>query len=188
MDGFTVVDAGVAVVIVLSALLAYARGLVREGLAIAGWIGAAMLAFAFAPLAQPLVREVPYLGDFLGDSCELSLLAAYATVFAAGLVLASLFTPLLSSLVQRSVLGGLDQGLGFLFGALRGILLVAVTLLVYDRVFPSGSLAMVDQSRSAQVFSALTGNINQAVPNQAPGWLVNRYGSLTANCPAPQPN
>ena len=38
----------VAVVIVVSALLAYSRGLVRELLAIAGWIGATIVAFIFA--------------------------------------------------------------------------------------------------------------------------------------------
>lgn len=186
MDGFTIVDAGVAAVIVLSALLAYSRGLVREGMAILAWVGAAILAFAFAGLAQPLVREIPYLGDFLGESCELSIIAAFAAVFALGLILASIFTPLLSSIVQRSALGGLDQGLGFLFGALRGILLVGVALLVYDRVMPDGSAEIIDQSRSAKVFAAFQGNLDSAVPNEAPGWLVSRYAELTAICGAPK--
>ena len=55
MEGFTLVDAGVAGIIVLSAILAYSRGLVREAMAIAGWVGAAVLAFVFAESAQPLV-------------------------------------------------------------------------------------------------------------------------------------
>ncbi|MGB1179481.1 MAG: CvpA family protein, partial [Lentibacter algarum] len=57
MEGFTIVDGVVALIIVVSALLAYSRGLVREGLAIAGWILAAVLAFIFAPQVQPLVKE-----------------------------------------------------------------------------------------------------------------------------------
>lgn len=185
MDGFTLVDAGVAAVIVLSALLAYSRGLVREGMAIMGWVGAAVLAFAFAGLAQPLVREIPVVGDFLGESCELSIIAAFAAVFAVGLILTAVFTPLLSSFIQRSALGGLDQGLGFLFGALRGILLVGVALLVYDRVMPDGSAAMIDESRSAKIFAAFQGNLDDAVPNEAPSWLVSRYAELTATCGAP---
>ena len=60
MDGFTIIDGVVAVVIVLSALLAYGRGLVRELMAIVGWIAAAVLAFLFAPQVEPLVRELPY--------------------------------------------------------------------------------------------------------------------------------
>ncbi len=185
MDGFTLVDAGVAAIIVLSALLAYSRGLVREGMSILGWIGAAIFAFAFADMAQPLVREIPVVGDFLGESCELSIFAAFAAVFALGLIIAAIFTPLLSSFVQRSALGGIDQGLGFLFGALRGILLVGIALLVYDRIIPDGTAAIVENSRSAQIFSSFTANLNQAVPTEAPEWLKTRYAELTASCAQP---
>ncbi len=185
MDGFTLVDAGVACVIVLSAILAYSRGLVREGMAIVGWVGASLLAFAFAPLAQPLVKEIPVVGDFLRDSCELSIIAAFAAVFAGGLILAAIFTPLLSSIIQRSALGGLDQGLGFLFGALRGIILVGVAFMVFDRAVAAGSVPMVDNSRSAMIFGSFQGKLDTAVPSDAPDWLVGRYAQLTANCGAP---
>lgn len=193
MDGFTLIDAGVAVIIVLSAVLAYSRGFVREAMAIAGWVGAAVLAFVFAPTAQPLVKEIPVLGDFLADSCELSIIAAFAAVFAIGLILASLFTPLFSSVVQRSALGGLDQGLGFLFGVLRGIVLVGVAFLVYDRAVAANTVPMVDDSRSAKIFASFQANIDAAVPDDAPGWIVTRYNDLTAACagtpvaPAPAP-
>lgn len=195
MEGFTLVDAGVAVIIVLSAILAYSRGFVREAMAIVGWIGAAVLAYVFAPQAMPLVKEIPVLGSFLGDSCELSMIAAFAAVFAIGLILASLFTPLFSSVVQRSALGGLDQGLGFLFGVLRGIVLVGVAFLVYDRAVAANTVPMVDDSRSARIFASFQGKIDAAVPDDAPGWIVTRYNSLTAVCapggstatPAPAP-
>ena len=49
MDGFTIIDGVVALFIVLSALLAYSRGFVREALAIAGWVAAGIVAFVFAP-------------------------------------------------------------------------------------------------------------------------------------------
>jgi len=99
MDAFTLVDAGVAVIIIVSGILAYSRGFVRETLAIVGWIVAAILAFMLAPAAQPLISEIPYLGNFLGDSCELTVIAAFAAVFALSLVLTSLFTPLFSSFI-----------------------------------------------------------------------------------------
>ncbi len=191
MEGFTLVDAGVAVIIVMSAILAYSRGFVREAMAIVGWIGAAMLGYAFAPAAQPLVKELPMVGKFLGDSCELSIIASFAAVFAVGLILASLFTPLFSSVVQRSALGGIDQGLGFLFGVVRGILLVGVAFLVYDRAVAANTVPMVDDSRSAKIFASFQANIDAAVPDDAPGWIVSRYNSLTAVCtgttPAPAP-
>ena len=185
MEGFTLVDAGVAGIIVLSAILAYSRGFVREAMAIVGWVGSAFLAFLFAKSAQPLVKELPVVGDFLKDSCELSIIAAFAAVFAVGLILAALFTPLFSSVIQRSALGGLDQGLGFLFGVLRGILLVGVAFLVYDRAVAANTVPMVDNSRSAKIFASFQANIDAAVPTDAPNWIVSRYTDLTAACAAP---
>lgn len=185
MEGFTFVDGVVAGVIVLSAILAYSRGLVRESMAIAGWVGAAFLAFIFAPSAQPLIKEVPVLGEFLADSCELSMIGAFAVVFAVGLILASLFTPLLSSVVQRSALGGIDQALGFLFGVARGAVLVLVAFLVYDRALAGTAVAMVDESRSIKVYASFQERVNAAVPDGAPDWIVQQYNDLTQSCVAP---
>jgi len=123
MESFTLIDGAIALVIVVSAILAYSRGLIRELLSIAGWIIAAVVAFALAPAVEPWIRELPYLGDLLGDSCELTIIASFAAVFAVTLMIVALFTPLFSSLIRNSALGGIDQGLGFFFGVLRGILL-----------------------------------------------------------------
>ena len=185
MEGFTLIDGVVALVIVLSAILAYSRGFVREAMAIAGWVGAAILAFLFAETAQPLVKEIPVVGDFLKDSCELSIIVAFGVVLAIGLILASLFTPLLSSAIHASVLGGLDQGIGFAFGVLRGIILVGVALLVYDRAVADNTVPMVDNSRSAKIFASFQSNIDEAVPDEAPGWILSRYNTLTQACAAP---
>lgn len=190
MEGFTIIDGVVAAVIVLSAILAYSRGVVREIMAIAGWAGAAVVAFVFAPVAQPLIREIPVLGKFLGDSCELSVIAAFAGVFALGLVVLSLFTPLFSSAIRNSALGGLDQGLGFLFGVLRGVLLVAVALIVYNRAVATNTIPMIDTSRSAKVFASFQQNIDAQIPSDAPGWIVAQYEKLVSTCasaPTPTP-
>ncbi len=194
MDNFTWVDGGAALIILLSAVLAYARGLVRELMAIAGWVGAAILAFLFAPAATPIVKEIPVVGEFLADSCELSVVAAFAGVFAIGLIVAALFTPLFSSVVQRSALGGIDQALGFLFGVLRGVLLIAVAFIVYDRALSNASIAAIDESRTAKVFANFQASIDASIPQDAPGWIVARYNDLTTVCtpeaggtPAPAP-
>lgn len=181
---FTLVDAGVAIITVLSALLAYSRGFVREAMAIAGWVGATILAFIFADQAQPLIRQIPVVGDFIGDSCELSIIASFAAVFAVALVVVSIFTPLFSSLVQRSALGGLDQGLGFLFGVARGILLVAVAFFVYERILVTQDIEMIDDSRSAVVFQQFTDQIANQDPEAALGWITTQYEQLVGDCGA----
>ena len=182
MESFTVIDGVVAAVIILSAILAYARGFVRESLAILGWLGAAVLAFIFADAVRPMIAQVPVLDNFLGESCELAMIAAFAVVFALALVLFSIITPLFSSVVQRSALGGVDQGMGFLFGVARGILLVAIAFIVYERVMTTTAVPMVDNSRSAKVFQRMTGQLDAEIPQDAPGWITNRYNQLVANC------
>lgn len=182
MEGFTVIDAVVAGVIVLSAILAYSRGFVREAMAIVGWIVAAIAAFVLAPLAQPIVRELPVLGDYVGDSCELSIIAAFAITFAVALVIASIFTPLLSGAVRNSALGGIDQGLGFLFGVARGILLIVVAMIVYDRVVANDGVPMVENSRTAKVFARSQADLDSAIPEDAPGWIVAQYETLVGIC------
>ncbi len=178
MGDFTLIDGVVAIIIVLSALLAYSRGFVREALAIAGWILATVLAFMFAGSVQPLVKQIPFVGDLIGDSNELSVIVSFAAVFAIVLVVVSIFTPLFSSLIQRSALGGLDQGFGFLFGAFRGILLVAVAFFVYQTVLESQNIEMVENSRSKAVFSQLTGRIEDRDPEAALGWITQKYEQL----------
>jgi membrane protein required for colicin V production len=184
MENLTAVDGGAAVIVLISAILAYSRGLVRELLSILGWIGAAVVAFIFAPSAQPIVKELPVIGEFLSESCELSVVAAFAGVFGIALIVAAIFTPLFSSAVQRSALGGIDQALGFLFGAARGVLLIAVAFIVYDRALSDQAIAMIDDSRTAKVFANFQANIDENIPSDAPGWIVARYNELTNICVA----
>ncbi|CAM3247048.1 CvpA family protein [Paracoccus nototheniae] len=184
MDGFTIIDAVVAAVIILSAILAWSRGFVRESLAILGWIAAAVLAFLFAPTVRPMIAQLPVLDRFLGDSCELATIAGFAVVFALALVIFSIITPLFSSVVQRSALGGVDQGMGFLFGVARGILLVAIAFIVHDRVMTTQNVAMVENSRSAQVFERMRTQMDDQIPADAPGWIVGRYEQMVAGCTA----
>lgn len=151
-------------------------------MSIAGWIAAAVVAFLFAPAAQPLMSEIPVLGDFLSDSCELGVIAAFAAVFAVALVVVSVFTPVFAGAVQRSALSGVDQGLGFLFGVARGIVLVLLAFLVYDRVLTTESLPVIDNSRSAVIFLRAQGSIDENLPEDAPGWIVSRYEELVGSC------
>lgn len=185
MEGFTIVDAVVAVVILISAILAYSRGLVREILAILGWVAAAVAAFYLTPMAEPLVREIPVINEFLADSCELSVIAAFVAVFVLALILIAILIPLFSGAVQRSSVSGVDQALGFLFGVLRGALLVVVALIVYDRVLIGDPIPAVDESRTVAIFGEVQTALAASIPTEAPAWIVERYEDLVGSCGAP---
>lgn len=79
-------------------------------------------------------------------------------------------------------MAGSDQALGFLFGAARGVLLIAIAFIVYDRALSDQRIEMIDNSRTALVFANFQRQIDDNIPSDAPGWIVDRYNDLTNVC------
>ncbi len=182
MEGVNIIDGAVLFLVFLSAILAYSRGVVRETMAIVGWIVAAFLAFIFAPQVKPLVKEVPMIGPILADSCELAIIASFVAVFAVALVIMSFFTPLLTSLINKTAADKIDRAMGFLFGVLRGIAVIAVMFFAYKSILSSDSFALVDESRSAIIFGNVVTNIEKRNPERALGWITTKYENLVSAC------
>jgi len=182
MEGFTLIDGIVALIVVVSAILAYSRGFVRECMSIAGWVIAAILGYQLAPKAVPLIKELPVLGTYIADSCELSVITSFFGVFAIALVIVSLFTPLVSSWLRDSAVGKVDQGLGLVFGVLRGIILIAIALVVVDRFTAGDPIPAIENARSLQIFDNTQSRLNDNLPTDAPSWITERYEALVSTC------
>ncbi|MDB2610267.1 CvpA family protein [Amylibacter sp.] len=187
MDSFTLVDGASIAILLISAILAYSRGLTRELLSIAGWIAAAVSAFIFAPSVEPLIREIPIIRDIVGSRCELSIIAAFAAVFALTLAVVAIFTPLFSGIIQRSILSSFDQSLGFLFGAVRGLILVLVALVVYN--FIGADLDIIENSTTKKILAGSETYMQNAIEKDGDAgkaslasWMQNRYEELTTSC------
>ncbi|MEP1289774.1 MAG: CvpA family protein, partial [Nitratireductor sp.] len=106
----------------VSAVLAMVRGFSREILSIASWAAAAAAAYFFHPLVQPYVT--PYI-----DNAQIALAAAAAIVFFVALIVVSVITMKVADFIINSRVGALDRTLGFVYGAARGVLVIAVALL-----------------------------------------------------------
>lgn len=186
MEEITIFDGIVAFVMLFSGILAYSRGLLRETLAIAGWIVAAIGAFFIAPLATPLVYEIPFLSDIIGSSCELSIISAFIFTFILVLIVVSVLVPVLSGTVRHSALGGIDQMFGLMFGILRGLVLVLVVLIVHDRLVPKGDgIGMIEDSLTKRLLSTSQAGIETQIPNNAPKWIIDRFDELMVSCRPP---
>jgi membrane protein required for colicin V production len=179
---FTVVDAGVAVITLLSGILAYSRGFTREMFAIAGWAAAAVAAFYLAPILEPLIREAPVVGSYLAASCVISMIAAFTIVVAAALLILSVFTPLIAGLVLDSMLAPIDRILGFLFGILRGLVLIAVAFLIYTNLSGVEAWPPLDNAASRTVFTESSAILEQSLPDAIPDWFGTRIDALMVNC------
>lgn len=179
---FTYVDAVVGVVTLLSAFLAYQRGLTREILAIGGWILAGFAGLYFAPMVEPLIRELPLVGEFLASSCVISMIVAFALVVAAGLLILAVFTPIFSSAILESALGPVDRVLGFLFGVARGVVLIAVAYLIYTSLSGDEIIPALENAASKPIFDQAAALIDQHRPEELPGWLSERIDALMSPC------
>lgn len=122
-------DLGLIVVILISALLAMLRGFTREVLAIASWGAAALAAIYLHPLVLPYIK--PYVAK---DVIALAISAA--AVFFATLIVVSLITIKFSDAILDSKVGALDRSLGFLFGAVRGLLLCVIAFVFFNWLVP----------------------------------------------------
>jgi membrane protein required for colicin V production len=124
-----ILDIIVIVVIALSALLAFARGFVKEALSILAWVGAAFATVYGLPYARPYA-------DQLISSPMIAAAAASVAIFVVSLIVISIITSAIARGVQRSSLSALDRSLGFLFGAARGIVLACLGILVISWTIP----------------------------------------------------
>ncbi len=123
------VDIAVLGVIALSAVFAFARGLVREILSIVAWVGAALITLYGFNYGYGLVSRfvsTPLLAD----------LVAGAGLFVAGLILLTIITGYLARLVYSTSLSPIDRTLGLVFGLMRGAVLVSLAYLVLDVSLP----------------------------------------------------
>jgi len=119
---FTAFDVLVAVVLLLSVVVALVRGAVREIISLLAWVGAAVTAwYGFAPLR-------PVIGEAVGQPL-LADLATFAVVFVVPLVVLKLLGGLVTRRVEGSALAGLDRLFGLFYGLLRGAVLVCAAWL-----------------------------------------------------------
>lgn len=125
----TWVDAALGAVVLLSAAVAFFRGLVREVLSLGAWVGAAAAAFFARPQLLPHSSawiDPPWLADAVGAGA----------VFIVALIILKLATNWLADLVQDSALGGLDRVLGLAFGAARGAVLLILAYILAGMFAP----------------------------------------------------
>jgi membrane protein required for colicin V production len=115
----TAFDVGVGVLVLISAILATARGLTREVLSLATWAGSAAIAVYMWQYHPDIARQ--YIAE--------QVVADIATVvvsFIVALIVLHLLTMRIADFVVDSRIGPIDRTLGFVFGVLRGILIAIV--------------------------------------------------------------
>ncbi|MGD2134129.1 MAG: CvpA family protein [Maricaulaceae bacterium] len=144
----TFFDFGVIGVVLLSTIVAFARGFVRELLSVAAFIAAAIAALWAPPTVVPAVEQAiqPY---------WLAFAVVVVGVFLAVFVGVTMISHSLTSMLYRGDrVGFFDRVLGIAFGGARGLLLAALFVLFFNvAVTPSPSW-MTDAQSYPLVFKA----------------------------------
>jgi membrane protein required for colicin V production len=151
-----IADYLVIAAIALSAIWGAARGFVRESVALGSWLVALFVAWHFSDLIEP------HLGGLLAGS-DVRPWAARVIIVALILLVGAALGAVLGHYVRLSIFNGTDRFLGLLFGAVRGVVLLGVFVILAQLLRLNGELwwrhsLLIPYGRSvAQGLQALVG-------------------------------
>ncbi|HEV2503367.1 MAG TPA: CvpA family protein [Mesorhizobium sp.] len=153
----TLLDGILAGFTLVSAMLAMVRGFSREVLSIASWAAAAVAAYLFYKPVVPYVQ--PYI-----DNEKIAMGAAAGIVFLIALIVVSIITMKIADWIIDSRVGALDRTLGFLYGAARGVLVVAVGLMFFNWLAGEKAPNWVAESKSRPLLESIGKYIESVLP------------------------
>jgi membrane protein required for colicin V production len=154
----TAFDVGFGVLVLISAILATARGLTREVLSLVTWAGSAAIAaymyFKHPEIAREYIKD-PLVAD----------VATVAVSFIVSLIILHLITMRIADFVVDSRIGPLDRTLGFVFGVLRGVLIAVVVVIFGLWLFADKVPDWASESKSLPVLQNLGDELIAALPD-----------------------
>ncbi|WP_137151526.1 CvpA family protein [Devosia sp. FKR38] len=153
----TAFDVGVGVLVLISAILATARGLTREVLSLATWAGSAAIAIYMWQYHPEIARG--YIAE--------QLVADISTVvvsFIVALIVLHLLTMRIADFVVDSRVGPIDRTLGFVFGVLRGVLIAIVITIFGTWLLPTNLPAWAAQSQTLPHLKAMGNTLITMLP------------------------
>ncbi|MGD9916261.1 MAG: CvpA family protein [Rhizobiaceae bacterium] len=154
----------------VSAMLAMVRGFSREVLSIASWIAAAVAAYFLYPHVLPYVQ--PYI-----DNAQVAMAASAGIVFVVALIIVTIITMRIADFIIDSRIGALDRALGFLYGAARGILVVAVGLLFFNWLVGANPPAWITEAKSRPLLEAIGARLQALLPDDPENSILKRFGA-----------
>jgi len=107
--------------------------------------------------------------------------ASAGVVFVIALIVVSVITMKLADWIIDSRIGALDRTLGFLYGAARGILVVAVALLFFNWLAGAKAPAWVMEAKSRPLLEQIGAKLESLLPEDPENAILKK---LNPNQPA----
>jgi membrane protein required for colicin V production len=142
--GFTWFAFAALAVVGLSAVMAFARGLIREVFSLIAFAAGGIAGYFFAGLVAPFVERFTPLEGFL--AAVAGGLLIFLVVFIAITVVVSTMA---KTVHQSTEIGSFDRAAGLAFGVLRGVLFVAIFFILPLRLVGQDSQTPADPMQDA---------------------------------------
>lgn len=153
----TALDGLVILITLLSAFLAMVRGFSREMLSLLSWaISAAAAYFLYKPVLPLLERYI--------SNHTVATAVTIAGIFLIALIIISTLTMKLADIIIDSRVGALDRTLGFIFGIVRGVLILAVAILFINGLITSNQPVWIANAKTKPMLDALGNRVWEALP------------------------
>jgi len=153
-------DLGVLIIVGMSALLSFFRGFAREVLSLGAWVASALITlYTFPDVAKWIEPQVK-------SEAIASGLASMGVFFVSLITISILTSTMMKYIKPGNEVGAIDNFVGLLFGAARGILVVAVayfmmTLVLAEKDYPE----WVKQAHTRPYVEMAAGWVAKAAPD-----------------------
>lgn len=168
MEGFGITwfDLVALAIVAFSGIMAFARGLIREIFSIIAFIGAAIAAVYLAERGRGLVE------NFTSLEGSLATVAAGLMIFLVVFFVIMFITSVVAKTAHQSTeIGSFDRAAGLAFGVLRGVLVVALFVLLMRQTTDSPAIspqaampAAIANARTYPIYEGVAVGLERLLP------------------------
>ena len=145
-------DVIILVLIFISALFAFYRGFSLELLSISVWVISFFVSYAYGYNLINFFNKVI-------NNILISTAISYIVVFLIVFVIFSFLTRKFSVFIKDSYVGLIDKSLGFIFGILRGYIIVSLCFFLFDYFYKGKRLEFINNSKIIPVIKITNNEI-----------------------------
>ena len=154
MESYLIFDISILFFVVLSAFFSFMRGFSQEFLALLTWVISFFSSYKYGDKFVNVSNKII-------DNIVISNVVSYLLTFLIIMIILSFITKQFSSLIKKSYIGMVDRTGGFLFGLLRGYLIISLCFFTFHYFYNGDKIIWIEKSK----FNFMTLISNQKIIN-----------------------